>query len=646
MSRAPSHPAARAPAPRRFLRRRGRRAGWPAALAATLLLGACSGSSQTAPTGILLRVAPHVLEPGRNLDRPGTLRVEVRRYDRQRDAYGSWETVLERTPVRELDLPLTFAFVPSDEEDPRGFWVKAVYDPVDDETVYAETANFDYAPGAWKEAWLVLEDSRTRYECGEDFTVVMDRCVPARRLVDTLPTPDEPFAKRCGPSACGASAALLWSRLFDGAETIARAEGFDQAGNLLAVVQFQDGLGFEGRRLADGTGAAVVSLSPTGRLRWVRLIRASGELLLGGRAYVDRAGSLVLVGSFSGTLDLDGSRYEAQGELDGFLVSWAPDGNQRFVRIYAARGRLELTDVAGWSFQGEASGWPLLIAGRLRGELPEGGRPGPLVSSSPKPMPIVFYQDVLGDWGGGRVVLSGPGEVDWPTIAWDANRSDVYIAGAYRGQLDVVGAGHTLVDQGGWAGYVVQLRSYDEAPRARVTLLDDGGGASVERLLTRPDGGVVAAGFLWGSVSPFGEPRVEAGERRRAYAVALTREMDVAWRLVTGGEGGQAAWSIAHDGRGGYLLGGAADGGGRAGGVSFTARSPDQAWLLGTDRNGEPRWSLLLDGLPEGFSAALQVTSGWQGQIGVGGLAGATLDGEGYARGGRAFLAVVGCACE
>jgi hypothetical protein len=161
---------------------------------------------------------------------------------------------------------------------------------------------------------------------------------------------------------------LRWGRTLGGdgedsaREAVIRADGsIVVAGCFEGTVDFDAGPGTELHTANGETDAYATVLGPNGAARWTRTFGGAGvECAL--RVDARRDGSVVLVGGFDGTTDLDpGAALDAHasaGEFDVFVVALGPDGDLRWGRAFGGTGD-DVAAALGVGERGEVSvgGW-------------------------------------------------------------------------------------------------------------------------------------------------------------------------------------------------------------------------------------------------------------------------------------------------
>ena len=118
----------------------------------------------------------------------------------------------------------------------------------------------------------------------------------------------------------------LWSQRFgDAAHQRAHAIALDAAGNVLVAGAFEGVLDLGGDELvcAGGDDLFVAKLDPAGAHVWSQGFGDS-DLQQAHAIAVDSSANAVVIGSFSGTLNLGGDDLTSAGETDIFAASFAP----------------------------------------------------------------------------------------------------------------------------------------------------------------------------------------------------------------------------------------------------------------------------------------------------------------------------------
>ncbi|MBN1612287.1 MAG: T9SS type A sorting domain-containing protein [Polyangiaceae bacterium] len=223
----------------------------------------------------------------------------------------------------------------------------------------------------------------------------------------------------------------LWSQRFG---TDAENEGADRvatdgAGNILFAGSFEDSIDFGGGPLVIPSGSALflAKLDPNGSHLWSRGFEHINSLSVGGIA-VDRAGNVLMVGDFWGTVDFGGGPITSMGDSDIYLAKFDLDGGHVWSMSF---GNLE--DGYGQGVAVDGAGH-VLITGYFDEVVDFGG--GPLVSSGQEDVFIAeFDPDGYHLWSRS---FGASGRDTGQGIAV-AGSGSVFITGSFNGTVDFGG---------------------------------------------------------------------------------------------------------------------------------------------------------------------------------------------------------------
>jgi hypothetical protein len=141
----------------------------------------------------------------------------------------------------------------------------------------------------------------------------------------------------------------------------------DAAGNMFVAGTFASSIYVGGPTLitADGRGVYVAKIDPDGQLLWVKKI--DGGLDLAGGLAVTDDGDVIVTGSYTGTLKLDGDAQRTAAGSDAFVIRYSgADGAVEWWNVVAGDSDQYGVDVAVGP-TGE-----VYVAGTFRGEVGEG----------------------------------------------------------------------------------------------------------------------------------------------------------------------------------------------------------------------------------------------------------------------------------
>lgn len=217
----------------------------------------------------------------------------------------------------------------------------------------------------------------------------------------------------------------LWSSSYgDELDQLPLGVAADSTGIVL-VGQLRGSVSFGGSTLdADPLGDAfVVKLDPDGNHLWSSLY-AGDSTELAAAAVLAPNGDVVVGGSFSGDVDIEGEVLEVDGAADLFLVRYDLDGNLQWSQQLGDEDKQELVDLA------IDSDGNLVPYGNFGGSILTGAG---LVSSQTgfDLFALKLTANGVGRWAGGW----GSSSQIATAVATDG--LDVVIVGQYRGELDL-----------------------------------------------------------------------------------------------------------------------------------------------------------------------------------------------------------------
>jgi hypothetical protein len=222
--------------------------------------------------------------------------------------------------------------------------------------------------------------------------------------------------------------AVLWAHGFGGVGyQDATSVAFDQQGNVVVVGVFDPALDFGAGLLPNGGGrdAFVAKLDPDGQPVWSRSFGSDGDQAVEHVA-VDSAGSLLLAGHFSGSVDFGGGVLVSQGARDAFVVKLDPDGQHLWSRSFGDAG-----DQAAMAVALDAQD-DVLVSGEAEGAI---GLDGATLQGNGGMDAFVIKLDPGGNVLWGRSF----GDSDWQVargVAADTT-GDVAVAAHFQGSVEV-----------------------------------------------------------------------------------------------------------------------------------------------------------------------------------------------------------------
>jgi hypothetical protein len=294
----------------------------------------------------------------------------------------------------------------------------------------------------------------------------------------------------------------LWSRQFSGPGlAVAAALALDAAQNVVVTGTLDGAADFGGGRLKSAglTDVFVAKLDPEGKHLWSRRFGDTAEQEAGGVA-VALDGSVVLAGSFEGTVDFGGGILTSSGEDDVFVAKLDAAGkhlwSKRFGDAHAQHGRAVAVDAAG----------NVVLAGDAHGAIDLGAdtRASPDATS-----PFVARFDPGGRLLSGRLFAAERLSVVEPhALALDRGGA-AFVAGTLRGAVDL---GSGPLQSTGDRGLDVFVAKLDGAgAHAWSGRFGDGSYEEALAIAIDAGGSAVVAGKLQGSVDFGGGPLQSAG---------------------------------------------------------------------------------------------------------------------------------------
>lgn len=236
----------------------------------------------------------------------------------------------------------------------------------------------------------------------------------------------------------------------------------------------------------------------------------------------------------------------------------------------------------------------------------------------PEPATDGGYSEL--DAGGPRVCTTGCLSTEWrwdrlvrgsgislDAMAISADGTRIAVTGTFRGDVDL-GSSVERTEQP-IASYVMLLDAEGSALWQRVVP------AVVEAIAIDRDGGVAVAGRFWETVDLGGGPQSARGESD-GFVGRYDARGAFEWSVVVGGPSADAARAIAIDDEGGVVVAGAFSDTADFGLGLRTSAGGRDAFVLGLDARGHPRWDDVIGtALEDGTTALTAAGAGvaWAG---------------------------------
>jgi hypothetical protein len=256
----------------------------------------------------------------------------------------------------------------------------------------------------------------------------------------------------------------LWSHTWGDSQSQACAGvATDAAGNVFVTGSMSGTVDFGGGPLVTvgGTDAFLVKLSPTGQHLWSKRYGDAAPQI-GTAVATTVAGDVVLLGEFSGVLDLGGGPLTAMGVSPNSDVFVAKLSGADGAEVWAKRfgdGQSQQGTALAVDPQGAVA-----IAGQIRGSIDFGG--GPLTNADPSMATTDAYVAKL-DATGGYVWAQRFGDTAIQVatgVAMDA-AGDVAVVGLFKGSIGFGGATFADPSTGSFDAFVAKLGSASGAHR-------------------------------------------------------------------------------------------------------------------------------------------------------------------------------------
>lgn len=328
-----------------------------------------------------------------------------------------------------------------------------------------------------------------------------------------------------GVGSGGEPANAAWSfRFGDGKEQKSFVIAPDTKGNVLVGGAFQGSIDIGGNVLtsAGGYDLVLMKLSSSGAPIWQIRAGATGDQVISSLA-VDAADNVLVAGDCTGTIDLGGGELDCGPFVGMFIAKFSSDG----VHLWSTKPKG--ATVAGASIAVDAAD-NALLTGYCETGCNFGG-PDLLPMGAQKDNVFAVKLDPDGKHLWSRRFVGGSSSGD--AIAVDP-QGDVVIAGQFRGTADL-GAGPVTAEPCSGACedvFAMKLAGTDGATvwSKHFPGADDD---NLRGLTLTPDGGVVLAGDVQGSVDFGGGPLLPAGGLD-AFLVKLNASGDHVWSKLFG----------------------------------------------------------------------------------------------------------------
>lgn len=274
-----------------------------------------------------------------------------------------------------------------------------------------------------------------------------------------------------------------------------------------------------------------------------------GSYISGQSVAVDRAGNVVMTGSFTDTANFGGPDLRARGGTDIFLVKFDAAGNHRWSERFGG----PLYD-GGQSVAVDRNGNVMLI-GYFQGKVNFGGEDleGDSISSLRYDTYLAKF-DAAGDhrWSKsfGRIHLDRGDKVPDQSVAVDG-AGNVVLTGSFQGTVNFGGENLESTDD----NRNIYLAKLDVAGNHRWSKRFEGTlYQSSQSVAVDEAGNIVLAGFFRGTVNFGGEDLITDGDDTDVFLVQFDEKGHHFWSKRFGGTGLDQGLSVAVDGTGNVVL--------------------------------------------------------------------------------------------
>lgn len=406
------------------------------------------------------------------------------------------------------------------------------------------------------------------------------------------------------------------------------------------------------------SGAAAACAGGQG---WVRAFPMSGGGFLSapiGTSSMAIApdGDIIATGLYGGTIKFGAESIKSIGDLDVWVARFGPDGAPQWFRRFGGPDPTPLEEYSGanWSAGNIAfdPGGDIIITSKCIDTIDFGF--GPLTGT---PLdPIVLRMTTAGDVKWAHRYLLGDFATDYPLYVAPAGDGDVWLAGTVGVAGIDLGGGE--LHSAGWGDVLLAKLDVDGA-HLWSRRAGDPGHQGVYSIAAAPDGGLVIAGGLEGSLD-LGAGTITSAGTSDAFVARLDADGQALWDRRFGDNHEQYTTEIRVDGDGAVYLAGQFESTIDLGGGPFVSTMveedpyPGKTWysalfLAQLTAAGEHVWSsaLLVSPPPHSWESAAWMHSFDRGADGTlvlvgGGQGPLVFPGDVWGSGGGPWVAALG----
>jgi hypothetical protein len=267
------------------------------------------------------------------------------------------------------------------------------------------------------------------------------------------------------------------------------AIAFDKSGNMIVVGAFSGSLNLGTTTLnsAGGDDVFIAKFNTGGQLMWAKSF-GDGNVQTTSGIGTDTAGNIYVTGNFKGSINFGGGALSAAGVLfvDVFLVKLTPDGNHVWSQKFGDENVQNARGVA------VDAGGNVIVAGYFQNTINFGG--SALTSAGLDDIFLAkFNTDGMHQWS--RRFGDAGEDQRARAVAIDGT-GNVYIAGETAGTLDLGGGGMTATTN--TSAFAAKLDSLGNATWLKLSGGDAGSKAIGNAIAVGPNGDVAVAGSFSG----------------------------------------------------------------------------------------------------------------------------------------------------
>ncbi len=297
----------------------------------------------------------------------------------------------------------------------------------------------------------------------------------------------------------------------------------------------------------------------TGGQAWLRAFPVTSNAFLGGpieaaALAVAPNGDIVATGMYEGTIEFGDQSITSIGTLDVWVARFGPDGAPKWFRRFGGPDPTPNDGFLGanWSAGNIAfdTNGDILVTAKCVATIDFGF--GPLVGDDLDPVVLRLSSTGQPKWAHRHVGLGGGIGSEFPLFVAPVGDGRLWLAGTLYGPGIDLGGG--MLHSAGW-GDVLLAQLDADGNHLWSRSAGDLGHQELRAIAATPDGGLVIAGGLEGSLDLGDGPLISAGTRD-AFVARLDSNGEATWSHRYGDNHEQSSLMLHVDGEGGVLLAG------------------------------------------------------------------------------------------